>query len=97
MPPNTFALCVGNRSLWLLASQTRLQWNAYDISLLRNATQLINGHFVEDSFLTIRGDEQSLSEALNCLDVVFAKPLGLASNGENVPSTGSLPCLHLLG
>ena len=36
---------------------------------------MINGHFVDDSFLIVREDEQSISTTLNYLDI-FCKALG---------------------
>lgn len=50
------------------------------IPLPRNQGQLINVHFVDDSFLTLRGDQASVQQAFQCL-VIFVKPQGPPFSG----------------
>lgn len=38
------------------------------ISLPKSSSQLINGHFVDDYFLTLLEDEENIKNALHCLD-----------------------------
>lgn len=38
------------------------------ISLPESPSQLVNGHFVDDSFLTLIEEESNVKEALHCLD-----------------------------
>ena len=41
------------------------------ISLLESSTQLVNGHFVDDSFLTLLEEEENINNALSFLDTFF--------------------------
>lgn len=53
---------------YLLASQVSLGV-IRGIRLPGNQGQLVNGHFADDSFLTLAEEEQSIIEALNCFDI----------------------------
>ena len=46
------------------------------ISLSNSSSQLVNGHFVDDSFLTLLEDEENITNALQCLDT-FCQACGL--------------------
>ena len=41
------------------------------ISLPESSTQLVNGHFADDSFLTLLEEEENIKNALSCLDTFF--------------------------
>ena len=48
-----------------------ISWGlVYGIALLDSTMQLVNGHFVEDYFLTILEDEGNISNKLQCLDTL---------------------------
>lgn len=67
------------RSLYLLAAKGfgYLQANATSlqrvkgISLPNSQLQLLNGHFVDDSFLTLLEEEETIHKALQCLNIFF--------------------------
>ena len=46
-------------------------------SLLDSTNQLVNGHFNDDSFLSLIEDKENVSSALKCLDT-FCLALGSA-------------------
>ena len=40
----------------------------HGISLPKSSSQLVNGHFSDDSFLTLLENEENIKNALSCLD-----------------------------
>lgn len=55
---------------YLLAKHSN-EGKIHGIMLPQNQGQLVNGHFADDSFLTIQEDEQSISEIVECLNTFY--------------------------
>ena len=47
------------------------------ISLPESSSELVNGHFANDSFLTLFEDEENIKNAFKCLDI-FCQASGFA-------------------
>ena len=66
------------------------------ISLPDSPNHLVNGHFVDESFLTLIKDEDNVVNALQCLDT-FRLTSGSTIHGTKPFVIGSLPFPNLLG
>lgn len=74
LAPSLFMLAIEAFN-YLLAHQDSLRL-LKGIALPNSQVQILNGHFIDDSFLTLREDEKSIKNALKCLDTFL---LALAS------------------
>lgn len=73
------ALCVlGAEGFGYLLANVISVGHVCGISLLKSPSQLVNGHFVDDFFLTLIEEEDNVQATLQCLDT-FCLALGSAS------------------
>lgn len=47
------------------------QQHVTGITLPKSQAQLVNGHFADDSFLTLLEEENNIKEILECLNIFF--------------------------
>ncbi|XP_059064547.1 uncharacterized protein LOC131856688 [Cryptomeria japonica] len=69
LAPSLYVL-TAERFGYLLANVASLQC-VKGISLPNSQLQLLNGHFTDDSFLTLLEEEETIHEALQCLNIFY--------------------------